>query len=56
MITPPFSGLASHGAAIGLFTAFYIYTKKNQGVSYLYVTDRIVIATALAGFLFDLGI
>ncbi len=55
MITPPFSGLASHGAAIGLFTAFYIYTKKNQGVSYLYVTDRIVIATALAGFFIRFG-
>ncbi|MEY4048967.1 MAG: Prolipoprotein diacylglyceryl transferase, partial [Bacteroidota bacterium] len=24
MITPPFSGLASHGAAIGLFTAYYL--------------------------------
>ena len=55
MITPPFSGLASHGAAIGLFTAFYIYTKKNKGVSYLYVTDRIVIATALAGFFIRFG-
>ena len=50
MITPPFSGLASHGAAIGLFTAYYLYTKKNKDQSYLYVTDRIVIATALAGF------
>lgn len=55
MITPPFSGLASHGAAIGLFTAFYIYTKKNKGFSYLYVTDRIVIATALAGFFIRFG-
>jgi prolipoprotein diacylglyceryl transferase len=55
MITPPFSGLASHGAAIGLFTAFYIYTKKNKGISYLYVTDRIVIATALAGFFIRFG-
>ena len=50
MITPPFSGLASHGAAIGLFTAYYLYTKKNKDQSYLYVTDRIVIATALAFF------
>ncbi|MHA8107918.1 prolipoprotein diacylglyceryl transferase [Aquirufa sp. A-Brett2-W8] len=55
MITPPFSGLASHGAAIGLFTAFYSYTKKNKGQSYLYVTDRIVIVAALAGFFIRFG-
>jgi prolipoprotein diacylglyceryl transferase len=55
MITPPFSGLASHGAAIGLFIAFYLYTKKNIGQSYLYVTDRIVIVAALAGFFIRFG-
>ena len=55
MITPPFSGLASHGAAIGLFTAFYLYTKKNKGQSYLYVTDRIVIVAAVAGFFIRFG-
>ena len=55
MITPPFSGLASHGAAIGLFTAFYLYTKKNKSQSYLYVTDRIVIVAALAGFFIRFG-
>jgi prolipoprotein diacylglyceryl transferase len=55
MITPPFSGLASHGAAIGLFIAFYLYTKKNKGQSYLYVTDRIVIVAALAGFFIRFG-
>ncbi|MEY3956458.1 MAG: Prolipoprotein diacylglyceryl transferase [Bacteroidota bacterium] len=55
MITPPFSGLASHGAAIGLFTAYYLYTKKNKDQSYLYVTDRIVIAAALAGFFIRFG-
>ena len=55
MITPPFSGLASHGAAIGLFTAYYLYTKKNKDQSYLYVTDRMVIVTALAGFFIRFG-
>jgi prolipoprotein diacylglyceryl transferase len=55
MITPPFSGLASHGAAIGLPIAFYLYTKKNKGQSYLYVTDRIVIVAALAGFFIRFG-
>jgi prolipoprotein diacylglyceryl transferase len=55
MITPPFSGLASHGAAIGLPLAFYLYCKKNPGQSYLYITDRIVIAAAFAGFCIRLG-
>jgi len=55
MITPPFSGLASHGAAVGLFTAFYLYVRKNPGQSYLYVTDRVVITAALAGFFIRMG-
>jgi prolipoprotein diacylglyceryl transferase len=55
MITPPFSGLASHGAAIGLFVAFYLYARKNAGMSYLYITDRIVPAVALAGFFIRMG-
>ncbi len=55
MITPPFSGLASHGASIGLFLAFYLYSKKYPGMSYLYITDRIVPAVALAGFFIRMG-
>lgn len=55
MITPPFSGLASHGAAIGLPLAFYFYCKKNPGQSYLYITDRIVPAAAFAGFCIRMG-
>jgi len=55
MITPPFSGLASHGAAVGLFLAFYLYVRKNPGQSYLYVTDRMVIVASLAGFFIRMG-
>ena len=55
MITPPFSGLASHGAAVGLFLAFYLYVKKNPGQTYLYITDRMVIISALAGFFIRMG-
>jgi prolipoprotein diacylglyceryl transferase len=55
MITPPFSGLASHGAGIGLFTAFYLYARKNPGQSYLYITDRITPAVAFAGFCIRMG-
>ncbi len=55
MITPPFSGLASHGAAVGLFLAFYLYVRKNPNQSYLYVTDRMVIVASLAGFFIRMG-
>ncbi len=55
MITPPFSGLASHGAAVGLFSAFYLYVRKNPGQSYLYVTDRVVPTVALGGFFIRMG-
>ena len=55
MITPPFSGLASHGAAVGLFSAFYLYVRKNPNQSYLYVTDRMVIVASLAGFFIRMG-
>jgi len=47
-------GLASHGAAIGIIIALYLFGRK-QKVSVLYVLDRIVITVALAGFLIRLG-
>ncbi len=55
MITPPYAGLASHGAAIGLFIAFYLYVRKHKDQSYLYVTDRIVPTVALGGACIRLG-
>jgi prolipoprotein diacylglyceryltransferase len=49
-------GLASHGAAIGILTALYLYSrKKKPGQSYLQVVDRIVIVVALTGALIRLG-
>lgn len=47
-------GLASHGAAIGIIIALYLFSKKHK-VSMIYVLDRIVITVALAGFLIRLG-
>ena len=41
-------GLASHGAAVGILIALYIFSRKNKK-SYLWVLDRIVIVVALAG-------
>lgn len=47
-------GLASHGAAIGIIIALYLFS-RSQKVSMLYVLDRIVITVALAGFFIRLG-
>lgn len=54
MITPPYAGLASHGAAIGLLTAFYIYSRKRN-IPYLYITDRVVPTIALGGAFIRFG-
>ena len=47
-------GLASHGAAIGIIISLLIfsYVRKKP---FLWVMDRIVIVTALAGFLIRMG-
>jgi prolipoprotein diacylglyceryl transferase len=49
-----YSGIASHGAAIGILLALYYYSRKNK-VPYLWVLDRIVITVALAGFFIRTG-
>ncbi|MBX2945989.1 MAG: prolipoprotein diacylglyceryl transferase [Cyclobacteriaceae bacterium] len=49
-------GLASHGAAVGILFALWLYArKKKPGQSYLQVLDRIVILVALTGALIRLG-
>ncbi|MGB5289026.1 MAG: prolipoprotein diacylglyceryl transferase [Ignavibacteriaceae bacterium] len=48
-------GLASHGAAIGILTALYLYSKKKKDISFLWIIDRIVIVVALAGCFIRLG-
>lgn len=49
-------GLASHGAAIGILTALWLYgRKKKPGQSFLQVVDRIVILVALTGALIRFG-
>ena len=47
-------GLASHGGALGVLIAVWIYTKKSKR-SYLWALDRVAIPTALAGSLIRLG-
>lgn len=48
-------GLASHGAAISIPIALWLYCKRNQGQRYLWVVDRIVIVVALTGALIRMG-
>lgn len=63
-------GLASHGAAIGILTALYLYVnylirfhkgkfeakkRKRPGQSYLWVVDKVVIVTAFIGALIRIG-
>jgi prolipoprotein diacylglyceryl transferase len=47
-------GLASHGAAIGILIAIYIFSRKNK-VHFLWTIDRIAVVTALAGFFIRMG-
>lgn len=47
-------GLASHGAAIGILSAVYLYSKKYKD-PYFWLMDRIVITVALAGSFIRLG-
>ncbi len=48
-------GLASHGAAIGILTAIYLYSKKKTKQTYFWVVDRVVIVVALSGFFIRVG-
>lgn len=48
-------GLASHGAAIGILAALYLYVRKKKNQSYLWVVDRLVIAVAITGCLIRFG-
>lgn len=54
MITPPFSGLASHGGAIGIITAMVLYCRKTKE-SWLWLFDRLVIVVPMAGMCIRLG-
>lgn len=48
-------GLASHGAAIGIIFAIYLFSSKKKNYSMLWVLDRVVIVVALAGTFIRLG-
>ncbi len=41
-------GLASHGAAVGILLAHWLFARKIKDISFLWITDRMVIVVALA--------
>ena len=48
-------GLASHGAAIGILIALYLFSNKKKNYPMLWSLDRVVIVVALAGTFIRLG-
>jgi prolipoprotein diacylglyceryl transferase len=48
-------GLASHGAAVGILTALYLFIKNKKIYNYLWLIDRVAITVALAGFFIRSG-
>ena len=50
-----FTGLASHGAAIGVLIAMYFYRKKYPDLSLSWILDRIVMAVASGAIFVRLG-
>jgi len=48
-------GLASHGAAIAILFALWLYVRKVPTQNYLWVVDRIVIVVAMTGALIRFG-
>ena len=48
-------GLASHGAAVGILTAIWLYSRKHPDQPYIWILDRIVILVALGGGCIRLG-
>jgi prolipoprotein diacylglyceryl transferase len=47
-------GLASHGAAIGILLAIWLFTRKEKK-DYIWALDRIAIVVALSGFFIRMG-
>jgi prolipoprotein diacylglyceryl transferase len=50
-----FTGLASHGAAIGIIIGMYLLSRKYKDLKMLWVLDRVVITVAIGAFFVRLG-
>jgi phosphatidylglycerol---prolipoprotein diacylglyceryl transferase len=55
MLIPPYSGLASHGAALGVLLGLVIFKNRHKSYDYLWLTDRMVIVSALGGAFIRFG-
>lgn len=49
-----FAGLASHGGAIGILTALYLYAKKTK-TDFVWIADRLVLVVPIAGAFIRIG-
>lgn len=54
IILPPYSGLASHGAAAGILLGLYFFCRKLN-YNYLWMVDRLVIVVCITGGFIRLG-
>lgn len=50
-----FSGLASHGAAVGIIVAMFLYIRKNKDISPSWIFDRVVIPITIGGMFVRFG-
>ena len=50
-----FTGLASHGAAVGIILAMFLLYRKYRDLKPLWMLDRVVIPVAIGGFFVRLG-
>lgn len=48
-------GLASHGAALGILLALYLYSNRKKHQDFLWIVDRMVIVVAMSGCFIRLG-
>jgi len=49
-----FTGLASHGGAIGILTALWLFS-RNTKTNFIWIADRLVLAVPIAGAFIRLG-
>lgn len=50
-----YRGLASHGGAVGILIALWLFSRKVSKKPFLWILDRVAVPTALAGVFIRLG-
>jgi len=48
-------GLASHGGALGILVALYLYSRKKADQSYIWVLDKVALVVCLVGLFIRFG-